>query len=163
MYIYRRKKPPTWRFSFSLLDLSLNVIQGILGSSVFNHFEMEVGPGAVPGGADGADALGGGNALPDPDVNPGEMGVPGAQAIAMVNQDTVAIAAIPTSLDDSAVGIGIDAVSLRGGNIQSVMETPLSGDGMDAPPITAGDSFAVDDTVVYSTAAGDGGLGANLH
>ena len=81
----------------------------------------------------------------------------------MVDQDTVTIAPVPTGLDDTAVGIGIDGITVVGSDIETVVKTSLPGNGVDPPAVSAGDSFPLHHTVVYSAPAGDGCPSSNPH
>jgi len=60
------------------MGLCLEIVQGILGFTVFDDFKMEVGSGTVSGRTDGTDPLSDFNLLPHFHVDAGEMGVAGS-------------------------------------------------------------------------------------
>ena len=57
---------------------ALEIVQWILGLTIFDDFEMEMGPGTVASGADSTDPLSDFDLLPDFDVDAGKMGVAGS-------------------------------------------------------------------------------------
>jgi len=79
----------------------------------------------------------------------------------MVDQDTVAVPTVPTGFEHTPVGIGVDGVTVVGGDIKAIVETPLPGDGVDPPAVTAGDSLALYDPVVDAAPPGNSGPGTN--
>src|SRR5690606_14654154 len=63
-------------------------------------FVMQMRPGGAAGGADVANGLADADALADLDANGGEVAVAGGEAVAMVDLDHAAVAAVPAGLHD---------------------------------------------------------------
>ena len=102
---------------------------------------MKVRPGAVSGGADSADLLSGLHLLSDADIEAGEVRVSGFKTVAMIDQNTDAVSTVPTGLHNPAVGIGINGVTMVGGDIQTIMESSLTGNWVNPVTVQTGDSF----------------------
>src|ERR1700761_2104778 len=98
------------------------------------NFEMEVRAGRLAGRADRADGLAAADALAVGDIDCGEVPVPGRVAATVVDEDVVAVTAVPLRHDHRAGGGGADGGAGGGGNGEALMGPRRAAGGVRAPP-----------------------------
>src|SRR5438045_3211082 len=101
--------------------------------------------GGAAGRADLADHLADLDDVADLDVDRGEMAVAGGEAVAMVDLDHAAIAALPAGCDDLAVGGGTHGIAGGGAEIQARVHRGPSQEGVAAHAEAGGELDFADD------------------
>ena len=84
------------------------MVHRVLGHIVYVHLKVEVAAGGIAGTADEGDLLALRYRFADLDLSFAAMGIEGADAVAMVDDDAVAVGKMPLGGGHDAVGGGED-------------------------------------------------------
>lgn len=103
-----------------------NIAQGIDGNAVDTDLIMEMRTCTSTGVAHIGDELTPFDPIPFFDSVFAQMGIAGDNAVAVIDHDVFAIAMGSVHRDHPALGAGIDGGSLGSGNVQSLVEFPLT-------------------------------------
>src|SRR5262249_14956754 len=104
----------------------------VLGLVADPDFVVEVGGRRLAGVADEAEDVSAADPLPGPDVEAGEVGVAGHEAVAVVDLDRVAVAAARTAEDHDPVGGRLDLGADRSRDVDPGVEVLEAGEGIEA-------------------------------
>src|SRR5580698_3842026 len=98
-----------------------------------SNLKMKVGARGLTGGTDRTNRLPALDRLSVRDVDRRKMTVTGGVAAAVIDQNIVAVAAVPLGHDDGAARSGRHGRAARGGDVEALMELGRAAEGVRAP------------------------------